>query len=381
MKTLLSIYFALSIAQAQNEIVHGDLRVRGGHIMLDTAIIKKNVGLDVQSRSLTDTAQIGVLSEPYFSAAATSGGAGIRIAPHTMNGAGHLPYVHMLDIYSPLFGTASGGRYVYGLYINSINGSDSGNYAIYTNRGPNRLGDTTYFAKLVQFNSGINYHGRLVSASGAVTDSDYIVLVDISSGRVVDTLPTLATSIGREYVFIQYSTAGAGNFTIKPRAGEKIETYDSICMRSNIGLSKVILVNTSTKWSILYQHEEGTFAATLTGVNAAVSDTGFYTRDNLNCHIRIKPLVGTSNLGTMTITGLDSRMLVTGLDTTYTAAETVLAYNSGAKAAALGIVTLGSGIVTLQNVSSGFAAWTTSGIKGVAYGYEVYYRLPKQPSY
>lgn len=383
---LLSALLSAPYGQSSNLTVQGNARIKGGHMIIDTAAIKNNVALDVASRNLSDTAQIGVYVEPSFGIAATSGGAGVRIWPRTNNGSGHLPYVHMLDVYPPTFGTSSGGKFVYGIYLNDINGSDSGNYALYTNRGINRFGDTSYFQKMVQFNAAIQYHGRLVSTSQTVTDTDYIILADIASARVVDTLPALATSLGRYYIFIQYSTAGVGNFVIKPRAGEKIETSDSICMRSNIGISKVILVNASTKWRILYQHEEGTFSSTLTGVSGAwpgavITDTGSYVRDNQDIFFRIKPLVGTSNATTFTVTGADSRMTYAGLDTTQTCQTTVAAWNNSGKVAADCVYGMSAGLWTCENVSSGFTAWTAALAKGLRFGLETRCHFPGQPTY
>lgn len=359
--------------------VQGNMRVKGGRAHLGSSSMLPNVGLNINSSLLTDTVQIGAYVAPGLGGSV--GDEGLRVRPSIRAFTGHVPVFMSVHIYPPVIGAGAGAKRIYGIYMENQVGSDSGNGGIYTNLGPNSLGDTTYFRRLVQFNAGINYHGRVVSSSQRVTDSDYVVLVDISSGRVVDTLPTLASSIGREYVFIQYSTAAAGNFTIKPWAGEKIETYDSLNMRSNIGISKIILLNTSTKWSILYQHEEGTFAAVLTGVSGTVTDTGFYTRDNLNLLVRIKPLIGTSNATSFTITGADTRFCTTGTDTTYTGEAMVGGYNAGVKVAADCGMLHSTGIISCENVSTGYAAWTATGIKGLRFGINISTKLKTQPSY
>ncbi len=366
------------------DVVTDNLTVRKNVLIKNIATsadsIHKNIGLDVSSRTLTDSIQFGAVIQPSWNSAARTGGVGLRVAPKTTNGAGALPYTHSLEVAPPSFGTASSSLGHIGIYGFNMVGGVGTNYFLYSNLGVSSFGDTTVMRKLAIFGAGIQLHGRIVSTSGRLTDSDCVVLADNGSARVVDTLPTLASSIGRYYIIIQYPLVAAGSFVIKPSAGEKIETYDSLNLRSNIGISKVILVNMSTKWAILYQHEEGTFAATLNGVTGTVADTGYYTRDNLNVFVRVKPLTGTSNAGTMTISGVDARVLNPAADTTFTAQQTIPAWNNSAKVAAVCVMTQSTGIITCENVSSGFAAWTASGIKGFRYGIELAYKLRTQPT-
>ncbi len=130
------------------------------HAILGPDAIAPGVGLDVELKNLADTTQIGAYIRPYWNSAATVGGAGVRIWPRTVNGAGHIPYVHMLDIYTPLFGTSSGGKRVYGVYVNNITGGDSANYSWYSNLGLFSVGDTATFRRIAQFGAAVQYHGR-----------------------------------------------------------------------------------------------------------------------------------------------------------------------------------------------------------------------------
>lgn len=383
MKTLFLLLLATSelFAQAKNLTSTGDLYIKGGNAIIGSDTLLPYVGLDVAPMGLSGSLQFGAYIEPTFQTPISSG-AGIRVNPKVGASAGILSAINGIDIYQPSFGNGSRAKRIYGLYVNSLVNSDSGNYAIYTNLGRISFGDSTFLNKMVQFGGGINYHGRIRTSSGVsrLGDTDCVLLIDIGAGGFRDSLPSLSQSIGRQYIFVQYSTTAAGKYVIRAQPGEKIETYDSVCIQSNKGLSKLILQNTGSKWSILYQHQEGIWAASLFNVSPAVNDTGFYTIDNNNVFISTKPLIGTSSGTTLNVTGMTSIFTDAALDTGYTATATVIAYNNSIKVAGACVMPLSGSAIVCQNVSSGFAAWTATGSKGLPYGIQLSYRLPKQPS-
>jgi hypothetical protein len=381
MKYLIMLFPILIQAQSTNLTVQGGLRVRGGNEYIGTDTTLHNVGLDVNPSNLQGNVQIGIYSEPIVNASATVGGVGIRVKPRTKADAGTIPYFHQMDIYPPVFGTGSRANDIVGLYINPIVGGLRTNTAIQVAGGLSYFNDTVWANKLAKFGGAMEFRGRVISSSQRLSDTDYIVLADVATSAVRCTLTTLAASISREYRFRQYSFTSAGNFVIYPSAGEKIETYDSICMRSNIGVSSVTLLNVSSKWIITEQHEEGLWSPSLTGVSGTVTDTGWYIRDRQDVFLRIKPLLGTSNSTSLGIGGLSTIFTTAGLDSTYTATQTAIGYNAGAKCAVACTLPMSGANIVCQNVSSGFAAWTNTGIKGVPYGLELRYHLPKQPSF
>lgn len=321
--------------------------------------------------------QIGLYFAPNFTAA-SYGIDGLRLEAHM---GGYSPYASMVAIYPPIMDSAGRVDNLTGLDIMDIVRGTVSNVALRTRKGRVILGDTTTAARLLQLGGGLQLHATLLRKSRQISADTDQVLIGYPDGEVMhDTLPLLSNCLGCDFWLMQYQIPIDYPWVIVPHAGESIEGFDSLSLRSNLGISWVHLFGQGNRWRVLGAHEKGAFLSTLTGVSPVKSDTAYYTLDNLvDLRVKLKPLLGTSNTaGTIiSIFGFNTNFTDSTLDTTYTATTAALGQDSGAIAAMTCILFLsGSGMRCVKNDASPFKA---HGTKGISYGAEFYGRLPRPP--
>lgn len=376
-RILLFLACLCGLSQGQDGIIQGNFRVRGGSAILGDSAMFPYIGLDIHSSRFVGMTQMGLYVEPTFSNAG-HGLDGIRIQPHARRAA---PYASMALIYPPVLDSGGSVGHLTGLDIMDMFGGDSSNYAIRTRKGRVLIGDTLSASRLLQQGGGLQYHATLIRRSRQISaDTDHVLIGYPDNQIMHDTLPLLSNCLGCDYWFIQYEIPIDSPWVIVPHAGEKIETFDSLSLRSNLGISWVHLYGQGDRWRVLGAHEKGAFLSTLTGISPTVADTGYYSIDNLvDLRVKIKPLLGASNTaGTViSIFGFNSNFTDTTLDTSYTATTAALGQDSGQIAAMTCILFLsGSGMRCVKNDASPFKS---TGTKGISYGAEFYGRLPRPP--
>lgn len=379
---------SLTFGQVTSTTTSGKYIAKKGQIYLGTDTILPNVGLDVNPSSLTGDVQVGAYINPMCDSTADAACIGMRIMPKSRTAAGHMSYFYGLELFPPFLGSSPNSfGHLTMLNVEDAIGADSSNTAIKTGLGKVVFGDSVMHMHNTIFNGAINYKlRRLADSVVRLSDTDHVLLFDLSVKAVRCTLPLISASVGREIKFIQLGSTTVAPLTILPNVGEKIETFDSLHLRSNLGLSAITLQNIATKWAITYHQEQGIFQAQSTNFSSTINDTGWYTWSWPNVFVRIKPIVGTSNSASFGITGPNNLFTISGLDSTYSATWAGLAYNNAQLRSAACIMPLnGNGIAcardTAQLSGSSMLAtsWATSGTKGLPYGIEFKYRLPRWP--
>lgn len=327
------------------------------------------IGLDVGTRATTGPDQAGIYLEPIYSPAG-HGIDGIRIRPHIR---GHVPYATLITLLPPVLDSGASVDHLVGIEVMDMFGGDSSNHSLVTHRGAILGGDTASWARLVRHGGGIEVHGSLLTVNRQLSDTDYI-LVGYNSGRSLhDTLPLLSLGPGLEYWMVQYAVAADSNWVIYPHAGEKIDGYDSIVLKSNLGKSWLHIVGLGNTWKILGRYEEGAWLANLNNITDTAKDTAwYYMRDVHHFHIQVKKLVGNGTLlaaANFTVSGLDSRFTNTTLDTTRTCTSIAVGEDNTAFASLVCILPLNGAGSAFRCSRTDFGVLNALGGKrGLAYG-------------
>jgi hypothetical protein len=301
----------------------------------------------------------------------------LRIQPHLR---GRNAYASMLSIYSPILD--SGASLWNGTLIDLFDcvDADTTCFAIRTRKGHVLIGDTLSAARLVQLGGGLQLHGSLVRTSRQIAPDTEEVLIGYPEGghTMHDTLPLLSICLGCDYWVIQYQVAIDSPWVIIPHAGEKIEGFDSVGLRSNKGISYLHLFGQGDRWRVLAQHEEGVFLSSLGGISDLARDTGFYSVDNLlEVKVHVRRLLGTSNIGgaTMSIFGLSRDFTDSLADTTLAATAPTVGRDSGITTPMTCLMFMnGTGIRCLKDNGANYAATLQ---KGTLYGMDFVGRLPR----
>ncbi len=365
---LICVALSLGAERSRQELI--DLVGRKGD---DTHLYDLYLRTGVPSAETTST---GLYYSPTLGG--VHGVDGMRLQPHLR---GYNPYASVMILFPPIKDSGASVDHLTGMDVMDVVGGRYSNHAIKTRKGHVLIGDTLTASRLLQQGGGLQYHATLIRKSRQISaDTDH-VLIGYPDGQIMrDTLPLLSNCLGCEYWLIQYQQPIDSPWVIIPHAGEKIETFDSLAMRSNIGISWVHLFGQGDRWRVLGAHEKGAFLSTLSGVSPAVGDTAYYTIDNLvDLRVKLKPLLGTSNAGgtLLSIFGFNSNFTDSTLDTTYTATTAALGQDSGAITAATCILFLsGNGMRCVKN---DLTPWKAGGTKGISYGAEFYGRLPRPP--
>lgn len=341
--------------------------------------ILPNVGLDVSPFGMTGLTQIGEYVNPTCNSAADAGCIGLKVKPKIAANSGRVSNATGISIDNASIGSASEVNWLRGIHIGYLYGADSGVYSIDIDRGKFRNQDSSQLNGLVTFGAGIELHGRLVDTTRIPKfgDTDCVILFNISAGDVHDTLPSLYTSIGRVMHFTQAQASSAGKFCLHAVATQRIDDQDSICIRSALGISRMSVFNQGDKWIITDYYEKGFFAGTIIGTNIPrAADTGWYVIQNDMVHVRVKPLLDTSNANYLNITGLSSFFTEAGLDSTYSATSAAILVDSGVTTSGLCVLSANGSGVTCARYD--LAPFKTSGIKGLPYGVEFNFTLPRK---
>lgn len=315
--------------------------------------------------------------------------------------AGHWPYVSVQSIYPPFIDSGASVEHLTALDIMDVVGGDISNYAIRTRKGRVLLGDTTTASRLLQQGGGLQYHAHLLRISRQISpDTDHVLIGHPPGGVVLhDTLPPLSKCVGCDFWFIQYQTAIDSAWVIHGRRGDSINTdsipgydsvladqtiegFDSVTLKSNVGIARLHLLGQGNMWRVLDHHEEGAFSIALGGVSPTVFDTGWYTLDNLtSLRVRLRPMVGSSNTAgtSFPISGLTSSFTDPELDASYILTAAAIGQDSGVEVPLHCIAALsGAGIECRKSVGGPFSA---TGSKGIQYGVEFTGRLARPPSH
>jgi hypothetical protein len=332
----------------------------------------------VGSRSTT-TVQVGTYYSPTFTAA-SNGIDGLRLEPHV---GGATPYFTTLSLYPPIVDSGGSVGHMTLLDLMDCIDGDSSCYAIRTRKGHVLIGDTLSAARLLQQGGGEQLHGSLLQKSRQISaDTDHILIFYPDSGHTIhDTLALLSQCLGCDYWFIQYQISIDSPIVIVPHVGEKIEGFDSVSMRSNLGISILHLYGQGDRWRVLYHHEKGAWLAYMNTISDVAQDTAWYTIDNLtSVHAWTKPLSGTSSpsIGkAFGILGANANFTDASLDTTYTSVAAMDVQDSGI--AVPGICTFywnGAGTRCTKNDTTSFKG---HGPKGPLRMLDFFRDLPRPP--
>lgn len=315
---------------------------------------------------------IGLYFEPTLSS--TYGVDGLRLAPHII---GDIPYASMLAINSPVMD--SGGSVDHLTFIDGMDviGGRLSNYFLRSRKGHVLIGDTLTAARLLQQGGGLQYHAVLIRESRNIAaDTEHVLVGAPDTTRLRDTLPLLSQAVGQDYLFILYhlSTADSG-WVIYPRPGEKIDGYDSVILKSNLGRARLHLLGLGDRWRVLDHYEEGYTSLLMSEVSGTVGTSCLYSIDNLlNVKLRVLPVKGSSNstANSFTLTGLNSNFTYPSSDTTYTAESSAIGLDSIATAMQCVLYGSGSNITCYRN---DFASFRALGNKGLVYGLNFQFRL------
>ncbi len=366
----------LSLAAAAHAATFPGVFSRG----LDSLWLTTIYGVKYEGATSTWGFQNGLYFAPTFTAA-TYGVDGLVLEPH-LNG--HTPYATSLVVWPTYLDSGGSANHMIAIDVMDVVGGDSSNMALRTRKGHVLLGDTVTAARLLQLGGGLQEHASLIRISRQISADTDRVLVGYPPGGAVmhDTLPLLSQALGQDYWFIQYQTAIDSAWVIVAHAGEKIEGFDSVALKSNIGISYLHLLGQGNRWRVLEHYEEGGIFAILGGVSPSVQDTAWYTLRNLTqITLRFKPLVGTSNAaGTaFSITGLNSNFTDATLDTSWTMTAGAMGYDSSAAVSLLCVAALAGTGISCQKTT--YDAFKVGGRKGLRYGAEFTGRLPRPPSH
>lgn len=211
--------------------------------------------------------------------------------------------------------------------------------------------DGTQFELIGQtpYTQGADVLSATTTALDATT-GDYIHI----TGTTTITAITLAQGAERTVVFNGALTLTNGASLILPGAANiTTAAGDTAIFRGEAS---------SVVRCIMYQRAAaGSFTATLTGVNATVTGTAYYTITNNTVVLDLPKLNGTSNTTACTITGLPA-----AIQPVSQKGGTLLLADNGA--AFMASMTLSAGTVTFYGPSPGFSAtgFTNSGTKGMS---------------
>jgi len=380
MKQVLAVIFLLQALAGAAERSLAELQALAGKV----GEITRFYDLYARTTGLEGIYSADGLSGLYFSPTLYSPSYGVdafRLEPHLRK---HAPYFSTFVLYPPTLDSSGSVDHLTAFDIMDVAGGDSSNYAIRTRKGRVLIGDTLSAARLLQQGGGLQIHASLHRISRQISpDTDHVLIGYPPGGSVLhDTLPMLGSCIGCDYWFIQYQTAIDSAWVITPYAGEKIEGYDSIALKSNLGIARLHLFGQGNYWRVLDHHEEGAFGVTLGGVSPPVSDTAWYTLDDLiHVSIRLRPLVGTSNAAgnTFEITGLNTNFTDASLDTTYASTSAAIGLDNSVDAPLHCVIAWsGTGIECLKSATGAF---TAANQKGIRNGVEFQGRLGQPASH
>lgn len=381
MKLFAFIAVAASLVLAQPDLTapgRGRMYIRGGQGILGDSAILPGVALDIHSSTLSANSLLGLYLENFFGGAA-SGSDGIRIHQRIH---GFTPYYSGLLIYPPILDSSGNVNFITSLDIMDCVGADSACHSIQTRKGKAIIGDTLTAARLFQQGGGEQLHGSLLGRSRQISaDTDHVMILYPDSGHTMhDTLPLLSQCLGCDYWFVQYQLPIDSPAVIIARAGDKIEGFDSVSMRSNLGISSLHLYGQGNKWRVLYHYEKGAWLAYLNTISDTAQDTAWYTINNLtDVHIWMKQLKGTSNSTNKAfgILGANTNFTDATLDTSYSSVAAMDGRDSGF-AVPLHCVMFWSG-VGIRCVKTDTTAFKGHGQKGTGYMMDFWRNLPRIP--
>ena len=250
-----------------------------------------NAGLAIQNSNLTSVAQYGVASYATFNSLATTSGTGVYTQFATAAASFTMANGYGLVIAVPSLGAGSVVTTLYGLFIGNQTGGGT-NYAIFTNLGLVRFGDTT---------------DATTGGAGSLTTSGGIYAAkQIISGGNNTVSPTTGTNAA---FFIASNTGGTTNFGRDNSTGSNFGTAYATALWST-GAYPMLFATNNTLALTLDSSQNATFAKTVT-VNGGITYTGILTGQVASPIMRtaasnsVAQFLGTS--GTSMVLGLDTQ--------------------------------------------------------------------------